>query len=62
MIWYMVLKREKDGTLEYRVGGNSWNPSRPIVYDSLARARAYVKNRPHLHIKKLYPSEMPEAT
>ena len=42
---YMVLQQRQDGTLEYRVGGGSSTPAIPRVYDSLARARQYIRNR-----------------
>ena len=53
MILYMVLQQRKDGTLEYRIGGGSSTPATPRVYDSLARARAYIKNSPSMYITKI---------
>lgn len=62
MILYMILQRKPDGAYEYRVGGGSSTPASPKVYDSLKRARAYVKNRSNLHIKKVYTDTLPEVS
>lgn len=50
MILYMILRQKEDGTTEYRTGGGSSTPARTKIYESLARARAYIRNRPDHYI------------
>jgi hypothetical protein len=62
MILYLILERKPDGTDEYKIGGGSSTPRRPKLYDSLPRAKAYIKNRPNCRIKKIYTDTLPEVS
>lgn len=53
MILYMVLQQKLDGSLKYRIGGGSSTPAMPRVYDSLARARVYIRGSRDMYITKI---------
>lgn len=47
---YMVLQQNKEGGIEFRIGGGSSTPKGPKVYDTLAKARAYSRDKESTYI------------
>lgn len=59
---YMVLRQNDEGGVDYRIGGGSSTPAIPRVYDSLERARQYIRNRDSKHYITIIDTDKTENT
>jgi hypothetical protein len=54
MIVYMVVEQLEDGRTNIRIGGGSSTPATVRVYESEAKARAFIKNGRNDYNRKRY--------